>query len=324
MKIKRDLATCLIGGFLLSALLWKGALNYVVDKPVSNAIFSQSIIDTKIEAASSTSELQGPRIFLVGGSNVAFGLDSHQIEKEIGMTTINFGCIAGIGPEIVLSSMMPTLRNGDNIIFAWEYGLYRFERRHNDITYMNLLFGPQSQLLTRYPKIDQVYLSLVLPIKHFRESVAIHFNPIVESDIFRCSWKFDSRGNVRSNLGNLTTKKELEEKPLSAITKKFSISSQTKEILSTFIKHCMDHEISIFAAWPNLYNHSSYQNNPVVRKNLKVIEDFWTGHQIPILGKAEDGMMPAEFFYDTFYHLNAKGVSHRTSKLIEDLSLMLE
>ena len=37
----------------------------------------------------------------------------------------------------------------------------------------------------------------------------------------------------------------------------------------------------------------------------------------------KDSMLTAEFFHDTFYHLNSKGVKIRTEKLIDNLKSQL-
>ena len=61
------------------------------------------------------------------------------------------------------------------------------------------------------------------------------------------------------------------------------------------------------------------QNNKVVEKNLLTIKDFWKTLDVPMIGMPEDSMLTAEFFHDTYYHLNSKGVKIRTEKLIDNL-----
>jgi len=57
----------------------------------------------------------------------------------------------------------------------------------------------------------------------------------------------------------------------------------------------------------------------VVTENIHLIRDFWLSFDVPVVGQAEDSMLGAEFFHDTMYHLNAKGVAVRTDQLIKEL-----
>ena len=124
-------------GLVLASLLWKISLDFVSDKPVPDAIFSSSIIDKKEEVL--IENKTSKKIVIIGGSNVAFGIDSIKIENEFGIKAINFGCMAGIGPEILLSKINQHITSGDIVLFCWEYGLYRFKRTSTNFTYLNLL-----------------------------------------------------------------------------------------------------------------------------------------------------------------------------------------
>ena len=306
------------GGFVAAAVSWMGVLAFIRDKPVPNAIFSQSIIDYKLEAVALAEKSEASKTFLVGGSSVAYGIDSEKIERALGTEVVNFGCIAGIGPEIILSSIKERLSSGDRILFSWEYGLYLFERKHQDITYLNLIFGSQNKLLRTYSITDRLYLSMALPVAHFRQSFVHYLNPFVDSEIYKCGWKFDSSGNIRSNLGSVITKKELNKAPLGALLTKMTISVDVREIMTEFLEYCRSHGVLALATWPSIYGHEKY-SSPIVTQNIGLIYDFWTSLDVPVVGKAEDAMMRAEFFYDTFYHPNEKGLEFRTEKLIEEL-----
>ena len=40
---------------------------------------------------------------------------------------------------------------------------------------------------------------------------------------------------------------------------------------------------------------------------------------VPVVGDPRDAMFQEEFFHDTIYHLNSKGVALRTEELVEQL-----
>ena len=81
-------------GLFISSMIWEFLLFFVKDKPVPNAIFTQSIIDAKLDSAEINNE--EPNVVFVGGSNVLFGVDSKQFSKSTGLPSLNFGCAAKI------------------------------------------------------------------------------------------------------------------------------------------------------------------------------------------------------------------------------------
>ena len=315
------LISAFIFGLIIASVLWKISLDFVSDKPVPDAIFSSSIIDLKEEILIKNKNQK--KIVVLGGSNVAFGIDSIEIKKAFGIKTINFGCMAGIGPEILLSKIKNYTSSGDIIIFCWEYGLYRFKRSGSNFTYLNLIFGPLTTLRSNYPIMDKIRLNLKYPTSHIRTSIAVAYNPFADPEIFRCSWNFDEYGNVRSIQEQIVKEEELINSPLSALMTELTITNDVKEILTDFVHSCRNNNIKVLSTWPNTFNNPKYIKNKVVEKNFLTIKDFWQNLDVPMIGMPEDSMLTAEFFHDTYYHLNSKGVKIRTKKLIDNLKPQL-
>ncbi len=66
-------------------------------------------------------EAEGPRIVLVGGSGVAFGVDSALLEQELpGYTVVNFGMYAALGTTVMLDLSEDLIRPGDIVILIPE------------------------------------------------------------------------------------------------------------------------------------------------------------------------------------------------------------
>ena len=311
-----------VSGFIFASTFWNLCLDFVADKPVPDAVFSSSIISLKEKILIKNKNTE--KIVFVGGSNVAFGIDSIEIKKALGIKTINFGCMAGIGPELLLSKIKNYISSGDIIIFCWEYGLYRFKRTESNFTYLNLIFGPNTALRSSYPIIDKIRLNLTYPTSHIRTSIAVAYNPFVNPDIFRCSWNFDEYGNVRSIREQIVNEQELINSPLSALITELNITNDVKEMLTDFVHSCRDNNIKVLSTWPNTFNNPRYINNKVVKENFITIKDFWQDLDVPMIGMPQDSMLTAEFFHDTYYHLNSKGVKIRTDKLINNLKSQLK
>ena len=111
--------------------------------------------------------------------------------------------------------------------------------------------------------------------------------------------------------------------PLNSLMTKITITNDVKEILTKFVYSCRNKNIKILSTWPNTFNNPKYIENKVVEKNFITIKNFWLNLDVPMIGMPQDSMLTAEFFHDTYYHLNSKGVETRTKKLIENLKPQL-
>lgn len=66
-------------------------------------------------------EAPGRRIVLVGGSNLAFGVDSTILEQKTGCSVINMGMNGYLGVKFMLREVAPHLRPQDIVVVALEY-----------------------------------------------------------------------------------------------------------------------------------------------------------------------------------------------------------
>ncbi len=313
----------LLIGIFTAGVSWEVLLFFVKDKPVPNAVFTQSIIDAKL--VSEVLKSENPKVLFVGGSNVLFGVDSKQFSESTGIPSLNFGFAAGMGPELILDLISNHLSSEDLVVMNWEYEHFRFERSGIiDLTYLNLLMSYQHEFKRKLPFIDQRHLSLSTPFSHFREAVLCHFNPLVDNNIYRCNWLIDNEGNVRSNKGVQISKKELIASPSSLLTTEITFTSDIKDIFSNFVKDCRKRNVQLFASWPNTFANPVYFENEIVDANIKTIRRFWNSMGVEVVGNYKDSMLESEYFFDTSYHLNAEGVRLRTEKLTSQLKPYLK
>lgn len=65
-----------------------------------------------------------PRVILVGGSNLAFSIDSKMVSDSLGINVVNMGLHASIGLRYMLDSIEKYLRYGDTVIVMPEYSQF--------------------------------------------------------------------------------------------------------------------------------------------------------------------------------------------------------
>jgi hypothetical protein len=68
--------------------------------------------------------LQSPKIVLIGGSNLAYGVDSPMIEAATGCPVDNLGLNGFLGARYLFADSRPHLNAGDLIVIALEYDTY--------------------------------------------------------------------------------------------------------------------------------------------------------------------------------------------------------
>ncbi len=70
-----------------------------------------------------------PKIVVIGGSSVPFGVDSVLLEEAVGMPVVNFGLYATLGTKMMLDLSLDAIKEGDVVVIAPEtdpqtYSLY--------------------------------------------------------------------------------------------------------------------------------------------------------------------------------------------------------
>ena len=129
-------------------IIWKGALLAGICGCVQLALFlvvPEPGPGDRYLAASLDKEklLRGnskDRVVFVGGSNVAFGVDSYGLEKALGRYTINLGLHAGLGLRYMIAEVAAAARRGDLVVLVPEYEHFFGDTAYgSDVTPLQLL-----------------------------------------------------------------------------------------------------------------------------------------------------------------------------------------
>jgi hypothetical protein len=75
-----------------------------------------------------------PKILLIGGSNLAFGIDSKEIEDSLGLNVVNMGLYAKLGLKYMLAQARPYIKAGDVAVVVPEYDQFYGEYANGDNT----------------------------------------------------------------------------------------------------------------------------------------------------------------------------------------------
>ena len=114
-KIKLTVAAVLLVLSALSVLILPAIVAIGLPPVYSNSFVG--VLDEKVERLAS---VEGEKVVVIGGSSVAFGLDSALMEEYLGMPVVNFGLYAAIGTKAMLDLSLPHIGEGDIVVLAPE------------------------------------------------------------------------------------------------------------------------------------------------------------------------------------------------------------
>lgn len=259
-----------------------------------------------------------PRILFVGGSNLAFGLDSLTIENATGIPTVNLGLHAALGMEFMLCEARGVVRKGDTVVLSLEYEHF-FGDITGDLLADVVRYRPSlvTDLSWRLDKrlMDRAHIYLGRRIAAGYERVRYGRNPRSEAPYSRDGF------NVR---GDLIAHRELEQRPL-ALTARLSghlavippiDSHEPRRLLRRFVEYCDRRGVRVFYTFPPVSEENTRLFEPQSSAVLALLRE--PGMPV-LLDTPQEVSLPTACFFDTSYHLLGPGVRIRSERLAASL-----
>lgn len=284
-------------------------LHKFIIKNQNEQSYNASIID-KISRLKSINE---PKIILVGNSNLAFGIDSPLLEKEMKMPVVNLGLHGGLGNSFHEDMAKFNINKGDIIVVAHSNYAHCADIASLDLAWITIEMHRDLWPIIRKDEYDSMIKAY--PNYFFRSlKLWIRNKGNKSTDAPYARNAFNKYGDV-------------VEKPISAqINEKFFEKNRTKvpEIdqicvnrLNQFAEYASEKGASVvIVAYPIEYGEytkfqksdfEKFENNLRSKLNCEVISKY------------TDYFMQYSMFYDNVLHLNKIGAEHRTKLLIKDL-----
>ncbi|MBE6634436.1 MAG: hypothetical protein E7620_08880, partial [Ruminococcaceae bacterium] len=82
--------------------------------------FSNTFVGALDEKYERLATIEEPKLVIVGGSSVAFGLDCQKLEEQLQMPVVNFGLYAAIGTRAMMELSRDEISEGDIVVLAPE------------------------------------------------------------------------------------------------------------------------------------------------------------------------------------------------------------
>ena len=265
----------------------------------------------------SLAQAQSPKVVCVGGSSMAFSMDSEWLEKELGMPVVNTAHHAGLGLLYMLNSVDPVLSAGDIVVFSAEYEHFDWMPWTGDGTLVELLFeDPRTARYLSAPHIIPVLRGHVSPIKsRVRHLAGKGGKRIFERGPVYNESACNQHGDVTSHLG-MAFGHHIPRMRLAGGPDENRI-----RMLGEALHRWERKGVLILLAPPAIRESDFNANAEWIRECLSLFERHLPCQQPFLL---EDSFFPRDFFFDTKYHLTREGRQLRTRQVLGALREMVQ
>jgi len=304
-------------GFLLGVGFFVAMLYTQLGADTQSSRWTYEIVQKKQAIAAKVSS---PRLLLVGGSSGLFGLDARIIEEETGYRAVNFSSHAGLGLDYILYLAEKTARPGDTILLSLEYEFFEsgfsydvyddYLLAHDPVYFRQLSWLEKAQMATRvsFTRIQRGW-----SIKRGKPEKTRPHAPYADA-------LNDYGDEINNAVANRPTPppRDLERMADPLLQGLPSGPNDGAAALKAFFAWAKANHVTVLATFPNIIYHPEY-DQANARQAVEAITDFYKSQGIPVLGTARAAMLPADQFFNTYYHLTKEAAEVRTRRLVPEL-----
>ena len=260
-----------------------------------------------------------PKVIIVGGSSVAFGLDSALLEEQISMPVVNFGLYATLGTKIMMDLSKANINEGDIVVLAPEM----------DSQTLSLYFNAEAALqgmesnweMLRYiPKDNHsdlaggIYEYATAKIKYLHEGL------LDPAGVYNRD-SFNEYGDI------------VYERPYNTMLLGYDPTQSielTEDLFDEeFVTYVNEYTAYCEAKGAKVYfsfcpmNASAMSSANTEESLFEFYTYLYHTLDCEIIGNVNDYIIEEDYFYDSNFHLNDSGVILRTSLLAHDINRAL-
>jgi hypothetical protein len=259
-----------------------------------------------------------PRVILIGGSNVALGLDAEAMQTALGLPVINDGLHAGLGIA-PMRELKQYIRPGDVIIVSLEYSMFSsVDIMNGDPIFLAdwIEFSPRRVSYLAHPWTDTpgIYATMLQRKVNRKVNTALFGGSLNELRTIFTGDDFDANGDF---IGH-TREGVVAPNKIQPTAYPASVSNEEIFVfLDEFYQFASAHGAKVYFEAP-----ASRQSNCAATGETRMAnfyKSFEKRSSIPLLTPFNQVCLPDKYFFDTPYHLNAQGREIKTKRLIENL-----
>lgn len=257
---------------------------------------STSLIFAKIKKDALLKNVKSPRIIIIGGSNVSFGLNSKMFKDSLDINPINTGIHVGLGLIYMLDSMLPYVQSGDIVVVAPEYQFFYGKFSYGCEELLRIVMDVDHSEWKRLRKEQWANVIQFIPKYSISKFQRAEYVNVEENDIYGVN-SFNEYGDVYTHWG--LEKQEFQ--PYGLMGGRFNPA--VIDELRNFREKILKKGAVLFITFPALQS-TSFENE---RTYITEVEAALKNSKFSLLGTPERYKMPDDLMFNTPYHLSKKG-----------------
>lgn len=269
---------------------------------------SESLLFAKTEKDNLLKNVSSPRIILVGGSNLSFGINSNILKDSLKISPINTAIHAGLGLEFMMDNTIQYIQKGDIVILAPEYNHFYGRLIHGQEELLRTIADMEPLRIMSLKKEQLRNIVKFIPKYSFSKFKPTEYYGYIVNHIYSVN-SFNQYGDVYTHweLG------QQEFNPDGVIGE--SYNPKAIKLITQFQLELENKGAKLLVTYPS-YQASSYDMN--VDKIKKIEQEFFKNGFV-VLGTPERYRMSNNLMFNTSYHLLKKGADYRTHLLVQDI-----
>ena len=250
-----------------------------------------------------------PKVVLVGGSNLAYGVDSERLGRALCMPVANMGLTALLGFRFIADEALAATGEGDLLIVCLERGTYQLPDPSPDALATVVDYRPEALGLVPWRQQPRLLASLgALHLQTLRdhwEHWLLHGAAPGYNDRH-----FLPNGDV---VNHLNAPQVGWPDPQRNVHDTLIIAPSFWELAANLVDRAEAKGAHVAFGFSSMAD-TIY--NPAVNQRLK---EELLAHGLTVIGDPARYRFADSLFYDSWYHLRGRGRALRTERMIEDL-----
>lgn len=258
--------------------------------------------------------IEGPKIVLVGNSNLAFGIDSPMIEEAFDMPVVNMGMHGGLGNPFNEQAAVQNICEGDIIILSYSNFDDHDVIKNQELAWITIENHVELYSYVRpkdWPDMIKAYPT------YLKDCLELWSQGIgnMDSNDEYSRLQFNEYGDNIYERSSLINPEALAEVHIP------EIGDDTIRRINELNRTITEQGATLLVT---AYPTPIVDNTPDRAEYEALTRELSQRLDCPVISKYEDYMMDPSYFYNSYLHLTNEGASIRTQMLINDLQLYLQ
>ncbi len=265
--------------------------------------------------------MASPKIVVLGGSNVLYGIRAESLQKALGQPAVNFGFVMNFGPDYLARLAESVLRPGDTLVLSLEYEEYQ-NTLFRDAMLMQQVFGNDLPYFRSLPPGDQLRWVLGLDKKRIKYGLLVRLGYREKEKPLGVDEVVSPWGDIASNTRANQTEKERQSLYLRRIPDHAALLPDDTKVWPVLLglrDWCARNRVRLLVTFPPYY----FPETPGAAARLDLFFNhllaFYDRNGFVRLDTPWENLHPREDFFNSEYHLLLDKAEGRTAVLAAEL-----